>query len=203
MSEEVVKKIKTIGIAGAGGIGAYLSQFLYDYGVNRNQYPYTDWKVDIYDDDIVDVSNLLHQNYSEDDLGKPKAQLIGDKFLMTPQLRFMTEKDFPNYDIIFSCVDSMSFRKKLYQYGWEHPELFWIDGRCSSRQIGLFNSTIPKKQIENDVNDSEERAGCLLRVDKENKVSHATPMIIAGMMLQSFLNHIRGEDIKEKVLLYI
>ena len=197
------KEINNIGIAGAGGIGAYLAHFLYDYGVNRNQYPFTDWKIDIYDDDVVDVSNLLHQNYTEDDLGQPKAKIVGTKYAMNPMLRFMSKADFKNYDVIFSCVDSMTFRKDLYEYGWKNPNLYWIDGRCSSRNIGLYNSMVPRKQLESDLTNSKERKGCLLQVDKENKVSHATPVVIAGMMLQTFLNHIRGEDITEKVLLML
>lgn len=198
-----MSNIKKIGIAGAGGIGAYLASFLFDYGANRNQYPYTDWTVDVFDNDTVDGSNLLHQNYTEDDLGKNKAEIVAGRYFMTPQLRFMEPADFKNYDVIFSCVDSMSFRKKLYQYGWEHPELYWIDGRCSSRQIGVFNSLVSRKQLEPTLNDSEEREGCLLRVDKKNKISHATPLIVAGLMQQTFLNHLRGEDIKEKLLLYV
>lgn len=196
-------KIKKIAIAGAGGIGAFLAHNLFDYGVNRNQYPYTDWNIDIYDDDTVDGSNLLHQNYTVDDLGKPKADIVAARYFMNPVKRFMDTPDFKNYDMIFSCVDSMSFRKKLYEFGWKNSDLYWIDGRCSSRQIGVFNSLIPRKQLEPTLNDSEAREGCLLRVDKENKVSHATPQIVATIMEQTFLNHLRGEDIKEKLLLYI
>ncbi len=198
------RKIKTIGIAGAGGIGGYVCRLLFDYGVNRNQFPFTDWKVELYDDDTVDAKNLLHQDFTQDDLGLAKATIMSNRYMVTPILRFMTPADFPNYNVIFSCVDSMSFRKQLYEYGWEKPDkVFWIDGRCSSRTIGLYNSSIPKKDIEKDVTDNEERRGCLRAVDKENNISHVTPIIIAGMMVQTFLNYLRSEEAKNKLILQI
>jgi hypothetical protein len=113
--------------------------------------------------------------------------------MLNAQTRFMTSEDFPKYDVIFSAVDSMTFRKSLYEYGFEHPELFWIDGRCSSRRIGLFHSKLDKKELQKVISDSKERTGCLLDYDKKNKTSHVTPQIVAGMMTQTFLNYIRSD----------
>jgi molybdopterin/thiamine biosynthesis adenylyltransferase len=195
--------IKRIAIAGAGGIGGFVAAALYDYGVNRGQYPFADWQIDVYDDDIVDVGNLLHQNFTEDDLGKRKADLIAQRYFMNPVLRFMDEPDFKNYDLVFSCVDSMEFRNKLYNYGYTHPELVWIDGRCNSRTVALYHSMIARKQLDADLTNSKERAGCLRPVDKQAKLSHVTPQIIAGMMVQTFLNMLRGEQTNEKQILFI
>jgi molybdopterin/thiamine biosynthesis adenylyltransferase len=202
---EIANKIKRVAIAGAGGIGGYVAEFLADYGSStRAQYPLSKWKLDLYDDDNVDTSNLLHQNFTLDDLGRPKADIIAERYIVyNPIKRFMTKDDFPNYDVIFSCVDSMSFRRDLYNYGFEHPELYWIDGRCNSRQIGLMHSKLPRKTLEQTLTNSDERRGCLLEVDKKNKVSHATPIVVASMMVQGFLNHLRGEDISDRILLNI
>lgn len=202
---KVASRIKNIAIAGAGGIGAYLTGFLYDLGVNRNQFPFTDWNWSIFDDDTVDGSNLLHQNFTEEDIGSHKAKVIAARTVqgIKPVLRFMDATDFLNFDVIFSCVDSMTFRKSLYEYGWEHPDLYWIDGRCSSRNIGVFNSLVAKKTLQPTLTDATERRGCLLPVDKQNKVSHVTPVVVASIMAQCFLNHIRGEDMTDQLLLYI
>lgn len=195
---------KKIAIAGAGGIGAYFAQYLFDYGAVRGQFPFDPGEVDLFDDDTVDVGNLLHQNFTEDDLGKPKAELVAQRCLMNPVRRFMTAKDFPDYGTVFSCVDSMTFRKSLYEHGWNHPNaLFWVDGRCSSRNIGVFNSALSKTELKKHISDSEERGGCLLAVDKAKKLSHVTPIVVAGMMLQVYLNHLRGEDTKTSLFLYI
>ena len=197
-----MSKLK-IAIAGAGGIGGYLAGQLYEYGLNRRQFDFAGMDITVYDDDTVDASNLLHQNFSEAELGQKKAKLIADRYYLTAELSRMTVEDFAKYDVIFCCVDNMVFRKKLYEYGWSHPNnIFWIDGRCSSRNIGLFNSQLGKTELSSELNDSVASSGCLLAHDKEAKVSHVTPLTIASMMTQAFLNYLRKEG-TGKVKLYI
>lgn len=200
MSTETITKpkyspIANIGIAGAGGIGAFLAANLFDYGAKRNQFDLGGCKVTIFDDDIVDASNLLHQNFYDEDIGKYKAKIVAERSfdMIQPEIRFMVPSDFPNFDVIFSAVDSMSFRKDLYEYGYTHPELFWIDGRCSSRQMGIYHSKLDKKVLEASITDSKERTGCLLAYDKASKTSHVTPQAVACIMTQTFLNYIRAD----------
>lgn len=196
-------KIKKIGIAGAGGIGSHLAGMIYDFGVNRNQFPFTDYVIDIYDDDVVDLKNLLHQNFTEADLHTMKVDSLADRYAITPHKRFMTKEDFGNYDLIFCGVDSMTFRKELYEWSWANPDkAFWIDGRCESRQGCVFNKSVSRKTLENMLSDSTERNGCLLKYEKENNISHVLPIIVAGMMMQTFLNYIRGvHPLHEKIFM--
>ena len=65
-----------IAIAGAGGIGSNLLNILFDYGYNRKQFDYINTEIDIYDDDVVDLSNLLHQKFQIDDIGKAKLMYL-------------------------------------------------------------------------------------------------------------------------------
>jgi molybdopterin/thiamine biosynthesis adenylyltransferase len=187
--------IKSIAIAGAGGIGSNLLAILFDYGFNRKQFNYADFDIVIYDDDTVDLKNLLHQNFKLDDIGKHKVSVLEDKYVVTGIRKRMTENDFKKYDLVFSCVDSMPFRKSLYEYGWSKPKdkLFWIDGRCTSRQGAMFNSDIPKEQLLPYIDDSEAEGGCLLAYEKEQNISHTLPTIVAAMMVQTFLNKLRGQ----------
>ncbi len=187
-------KIKKVAIAGAGGIGSHLAGMIYDFGVNRNQFPFTDYDIDIFDNDVVDFKNLLHQNFTEADLHTMKVESIANRYAITPHQRFMDKGDFANYDMIFCGVDTMTFRKALYEWSWENPaKAFWIDGRCTSRQGCVFNKTVPKEELKKMLSDSQESTGCLLKYEKENDISHALPIIVAGMMLQTFLNYLRGE----------
>jgi molybdopterin/thiamine biosynthesis adenylyltransferase len=195
--------IKKIAIAGAGGIGSNLLAIFFDYGFNRKQFNYADMVVDIYDDDTVDVKNLLHQNFKLDDVGEYKVSVLEDKYVVNGIKKRMTEKDFKNYDLIFSCVDSMAFRKTLYEYGWEKgkDKLFWIDGRCTSRQGALLNSDIPKEILQQYIDDTQEEGGCLLAYEKEENISHALPTVVAGMMVQSFLNKLRGQRTSKMIFM--
>ncbi len=185
-----------IAIAGAGGIGSNLLSIFFDYGFNRKQFDYAALEVDIFDDDTVDLKNLLHQNFKLEDVGKYKVNVLEEKYVVNGVKKRMTEKDFKKYDMIFSCVDSMPFRKSLYEYGWSvgKEKLFWVDGRCTSRQGALFNSDLPKEQLQPYVDSSQEEGGCLLAYEKEQNISHTIPTIVAGMMVQTFLNKLRGQQ---------
>lgn len=199
-----LQKIKNIALAGAGGIGSHLTSMLFDFGVNRNQYPFTDYNIEVYDDDTVDFSNLLHQNYSDNDVGNAKVGSLADRYLITPVQRFMTPADFPKYDLIFCGVDSMVFRKQLYEWSWANPtsKTFWIDGRCTSRQGCVFNKSVERAKLEQMLSDSQERTGCLLQFEKTEHTAHALPIIVAGMMLQTFLNYLRGDKpLTEKIFM--
>jgi molybdopterin/thiamine biosynthesis adenylyltransferase len=196
-------KLDKIAIAGAGGIGSNLLSILFDYGYNRKQFSYMDVEVDIYDDDTVDIKNLLHQNFKIDDVGKHKVKVLEEKYIAQGIARRMTEDDFSKYNVIFSCVDSMSFRKSLYEYGWKvgNDELFWVDGRCTSRQGALFTSDMLKPALEPFINDSQEEGGCLLAYEKEQNISHTLPTVVAAMMVQAFLNKLRGQQTFKSVFM--
>jgi molybdopterin/thiamine biosynthesis adenylyltransferase len=175
---------------------------LFDYGFNRKQFDYSNIDVDIYDDDVVDLKNLLHQNFKPDDIGKSKVKVLEDKYVVNGITRFMDEKDFKKYDVIFSCVDSMEFRRKLYGVPIkDKSKLFWIDGRCTSRQGAIFNSQLNPEDLQKYITNDDIRGGCLLNFEKENNISHTLPLIVAGMMVQAFLNFIRGEKTDKKLFM--
>ncbi len=201
-----MREIKKLAIAGAGGIGGFVVQNLLNYGVDRDQFPLITWQVDLYDDDTVDAKNLLHQNFTAEDLGKYKAKVFEERSagLVTAVPRFMTKEDFTKYDVIFSCVDSSSFRRELYNF-WMGEEdkgdlKFWIDGRCSSRTIAHMNAETPHDVLKRFISEEDVRASCLLQYEKDNNISHVTPSIIAGISVQCFLNWLRGQPTKERVI---
>lgn len=196
-------KFKNIAIAGAGGIGSNLLAILFDYGFNRKQFDYSGIAVDMYDDDTVDLTNLLHQNYKIDDIGKYKVNVMEEKYVVNGIQRRMGEEDFNNYDIVFCCVDNMPFRKSLYEYSWEgsKKDFFWIDGRCTSRQGAVFTADLPKETLLTYIDASKEEGGCLLAYEKEQNISHTLPVIVAGMMAQAFLNKLRDQKTSKLIFM--
>ena len=196
-------KFKKLAIAGAGGIGSNLLAILFDYGFNRKQFDYSEISVDMYDDDTVDLTNLLHQNYKIDDIGKHKVSVMEEKYVVNGIPQRMTEEDFKKYDLIFCCVDNMPFRKALYEYSWESDKdkLFWVDGRCTSRQGAVFTSDLPKETLTTYIDSSKEEGGCLLAYEKEQNISHTLPVIVAGMMVQAFLNKLRDQKTSKLIFM--
>lgn len=193
-------KYNKIGIIGAGGVSGWLIHFLHDFGFNRKQFNYVDTEITVFDNAQISNTNLLHQNYTIDDLGKKKVNIMAEKYAINPVDRFIEEKDFKKFDVILSGPDGMEIRKKLYEYGDKHSELYWIDGRSSSNIGMVFNSKIPTAIRNSYLDDSVDRGSCLLDYEKEQNISHTLPIIVAAAMTQVFLQAIRGNFItKEKV----
>lgn len=169
---------------------------LFDFGVNRKQFDFTDMEIDVFDNDVVDLKNLLHQKYEESDLNRSKVEVLSERYAVNGINRFFTEEDMDKYDLIFCCVDSMEFRVKLYKHGFEQGKSngpYWIDGRCESTAGAVYHKGVGKSKLEASLNDSKERNGCLLKYEKENNISNTTPQTVASIMVQMFLNYIRDK----------
>lgn len=139
-----------------------------------------------------------------DDLGKSKCKLMETRSMgvINGVERFMSAEDFPKYDVVLSCVDSSSFRRELYEF-WASKKdkgdlKFWVDGRCQSRTISVLNSETDPETLKNYTTDKDIRASCLLANDKENNVSHLSPMIVAALEVQTLMNWLRGITTKER-----
>ena len=161
--------------------------------------------MDLYDNDQVDVKNLLHQNFTDNDLGKSKAKIFEERSagLITAVERFMVKDDFKDYDCILCCVDSSEFRRDLYNF-WLSEEdkgslKYWVDGRCVSRNIVLIDADAGKDMLLKNITTEDLRTGCLRQFEKDGNISHVTPKIIAGMVTQCFLNWLRDETTQSRV----
>ena len=72
---------------------SHLVRLLFDFGINRKQFDFTKYDITVYDDDIVDTKNLLHQNFSEADLNKPKVEVMETNYAITPIQKMMTVRN--------------------------------------------------------------------------------------------------------------
>ncbi len=100
-------------VAGAGGLGVPISLYLAGAGIG---------KIAVADFDKVDLSNLQRQViYSTDDIGKPKAEIIGEKLRrLNPDINVVTINEkisatnvmdlIKDYDIVVDGSDNFATR---------------------------------------------------------------------------------------------
>lgn len=100
-------------VAGAGGLGVPISLYLAGAGVG---------KIAVADFDKVDLSNLQRQViYSTEDIGRPKAEVIGEKLKkLNPDIEVITIKEkisagnvmnlIKDYDIVVDGSDNFATR---------------------------------------------------------------------------------------------
>lgn len=135
---------QTVTLAGLGGIGSYTAFLLGRLKVAR---------LCLYDDDIVDATNLSGQLYSNEDVGYLKTQSTYEKIknycnhysLITYDTKFGNTS--PASDIMICGFDNMSARR-LFFHRWrshvntlpreKRDNCLYIDGRLAAEEFQVF-----------------------------------------------------------------
>lgn len=133
-----------ITLAGLGGIGSYVAFLLGRLKVSR---------LIIYDDDIVDNTNLSGQLFSIDDVGKPKAYCIVE-MLKKYASYYSTISSATKFtitttptDVMICGFDNMKARKDFYSTWKKYvnnkdinrkKDCLFIDGRLAAEEFQVF-----------------------------------------------------------------
>lgn len=153
MTFEAIRKIlkeKTIGIAGAGGLGSNCAASLVRVGLGT---------LIIADFDVVSETNLNRQFYFRDQIGRKKVEALRDNLLrINPKLHIITVDEvltagnvpglFRDCDVIVEAFDRADQKKMLIETVLIHfPEKPLVVG------LGMagwgMNDTIRVRQIDN------------------------------------------------------
>lgn len=141
-----IKKTHVL-IAGIGGIGSNLA-----YQIARLQPA----SLHLYDADIIELSNLSGQLFSQHDVGKAKVDAMADfiqKYTTTSNIMGVQEHyDYskPATDIMMCGFDNMSARKRFFNMWLEHvnalpderkKQCLFLDGRLSIDTLQVFTIT--------------------------------------------------------------
>ena len=119
LGKEAVNKLKNsrVAVFGVGGVGGYVAEALVRSGIG---------KIDIFDNDIVSVTNLNRQIFALwSTVGKPKVEVAKNRLLdINPDLIinafnvfYMPENadnfDFTAYDYIVDAIDTVTAKIEL------------------------------------------------------------------------------------------
>jgi ubiquitin-activating enzyme E1 C len=107
MNNKHFKKLENALVVGAGGVGSEVIKLL--VGMNL--------KTTVIDYDTIEITNLNRQFYFvESDRSKFKSELIGAKtncFYKICNVKDLSPSYLDTFDIVFSCLDSVSSRMEL------------------------------------------------------------------------------------------
>jgi len=132
-----------IGVIGCGGLGGLVAMQLAAAGVGR---------LDLFDEDSVEVSNLQRQLFfTTDDLGRPKTQALGERIKqLNPHVNYTANQyRFPDscqtqpkkWHIIIDCTDNFKTRFAINRWSLQH-KVPLISGAAIEYQglVGLLNT---------------------------------------------------------------
>jgi len=170
-------------IGGAGGIGSWLSLFLGRQECN----------IYLYDDDVIDETNLGGQLYTSNHVGQLKADATSEvvrnftgKEIETMGRYTPTSMSCP---VVFACFDNMASRKLMFEKWLKVPKRqIFIDGGMLAENfqvIAVTADTIDRYAEDELFDDSEiEEERCSMKA-----TSHCGAMI-ASYMVAVFNNYV-------------
>lgn len=133
-------------IVGTGGTGGYLirdlARFIYALKEKGDTRPLS---ISLVDGDIVEEKNVLRQNFTRRDIGKPKAEVLARRYsnafgleieAITEMLNSSNVQGFMNnsrigggyiYNIIVGCVDNHKARRSIANHVRHSNNIYWVD----------------------------------------------------------------------------
>jgi molybdopterin/thiamine biosynthesis adenylyltransferase len=195
----------SVGIIGAGGIGATSALVLAKMGVIQ---------LTVWDDDLVGEVNIATQLHKWSEIEQPKVfslqrtlEEFSDEILFTPMQERITETSaFPHFNLLISAVDSITARKLIWDaiYRGEKPR-WYLDARMSAEEFQMFVLDMSNKRaihsyatmLESISEDDIPEVPC---TEKATFHCSAAAAMNIGATLRNIL---RNEQASERVVHYI
>ena len=129
--------MKEVCVVGCGGIGSYFAQHI-DRLIELKQIKEFDFT--FFDDDTVELKNMLYQNFDTCDIDSSKADALEMRcFNVSFKNKRVAYKDLANYNLIILCADNNLIRIDTWK-NWENNNIPFIDARANGKTVGIFSS---------------------------------------------------------------
>lgn len=130
ITDEEQKRIKEIPILlGGAGIGSVIAECLLRFGFEN---------LTLIDGDIVTLSNLNRQNYTEKDISKPKVEAIKEKLLsINKEAKITIHNCFLTPDNVDNYIEGHKIAINALDFASEVPLLF--DSICQKKKIPVLH----------------------------------------------------------------
>ena len=181
-------------VIGCGGIGSYFLRELSQLVLN-NVDGTKRVAVKVVDGDEVEEKNLRYQNFEIEDLAKPKAEVISERYAFDYDVKYIENNDaLNNFDIIVLAVDNGKVRDLVYKYCLSNNTHF-IDMRSEGRAYAVYTkhkeNTLEVLQKTYDV--EKPSTSCQLKFELDKGTIQVGNRIVAMIGIQMLLNFLRGE----------
>jgi molybdopterin-synthase adenylyltransferase len=173
-------------VIGVGAIGRQVSLQLTAIGIPWLQ---------LFDDDLVEITNLASQGYFEEDIGRFKVDAVSSQcWKINSQLEIdphteRFKRSIKAGNCIFNCVDSIETRRLIWESVKDRAN-FHCDGRMSAETLRIITACDHKsREYYPTTLFSTEQA---FRGSCTAKTTIHCANIAAGLMLSQFTKYLRN-----------
>lgn len=191
--------IKIIQVCGCGGIGSYFAAHV-DNLIELKQLP-DKWKFTFYDDDIVEIKNILYQNFETADIDSLKTKALSYRhFNVGFENKRLSKEDLKSTHLVILCADNNKIRNEAWE-NWLENKIPFIDSRANGKAIGIFSNET--KNYEKTIDKSEKSSSCQNPFQLAKKEIEYGNVVVAAMLAQVLINYGRTNRLPADIMLNI
>ncbi len=177
-------------VVGCGGIGSYLAHHI-DRLIELKQI--SDMKFEFFDNDQVELKNILYQNFDSTDIDSSKTSALGLKYFnLTFIQQRLEKKDLKKSNLVVLCADNNLIRKQAWE-NWLENKIPFIDSRANGRAVGIFTSDT--KNYESTLSSDTKSSSCQNPFQLAKKEIEYGNVVIASILAQGILNYSRTKKL--------
>jgi molybdopterin/thiamine biosynthesis adenylyltransferase len=188
-----------IKVIGCGGIGSFFAAHI-DKLIDLKQF-HEDWKFTFYDDDVVELKNILYQNFETSDIDTLKTIALSYRYF---NIRFESKrlniKDLKKCDLVILCADNNLIRQEAWE-NWNDNKIPFIDSRANGKAVGIF--TNETKDYEKTIDKSTASSSCQNPFQLAKKEIEYGNVIIAAVLAQTLLGYARNKRLPNNIMLNV
>jgi len=180
-----------IALIGAGGIGSYTIAHL-DKLIQHEQIK--DVYIECFDDDTVELKNILYQKFEADDIQDHKIDALAFRYVNVSQYtnKRASINDLYGYDLIVLCVDNNIIRRHAHE-NFVKNRIPFIDARSNGKTVGIYSSNT--QDYLNTIDDTDKSTSCQHPYQIEKNEIELGNVIIAAIVTQSILSYCRTKKL--------
>lgn len=186
-----------IAVIGCGGIGSFYAQHI-DRLIELDQ---ISDEFTFFDDDKVELKNILYQNFDSGDIDSPKTDALAMKYFNIEfELKRVDNSHLLGYDLVVLCADNNKIRREAFEL-YTSNKIPFIDSRANGKAIGIFSSDTDN--YLNTIDKSEKPTSCQNPFQIENKEIEYGNVTIAAILAQATLSYSRTKKLPADIMLNI
>ena len=185
-----------IAVIGCGGIGSFFAMYL-NRAIQTEQLPMiTNQNITLFDFDMVDNGNLMHQNFYSEEITVHKASVLSLRYMFNARVLRFEERHLSEFDYFVICADNKAARNIVYRHCIDTGKQF-LDMRSEGLNIMIFTDREdPEVLIDSLGEDKDNETGfsCRTAQDREMGQVQMGNAVVAPMGMQVLLQQFRQED---------
>lgn len=146
-------------------------------------------KFTFFDDDKVELKNILYQNFETSDIDSPKTRALSFKYFnLGFEYKRLYLEDLSKFSLIVLCADNNIIRAGAYE-NWITRKIPFIDARANGRAIGIFSSNTEK--YKDTLSSDMKSSSCQNPFQIAKKEIEYGNVVVASILAQTILNYSR------------